>query len=221
MTEKRVAEKKAEGVESAGADACEDEVERASGEVVERVEGASAGPTGLSEAEGKPGRLEHSVETPSPEPTALEDRITRATQAIEAEAVAARQASSPYDEPEDKPTELPGRRYTKGEKRAWRAEQALKRLAIDSAERVEFAEGESAMTAEVASIEEAVGAEMEDAAEDLRKRLETAMELLRSASKELKRVKAEAEAPEKEKMEKEKAGEGGVWGKIKGFLRIR
>lgn len=214
------------------ADTLEDEVERASGEVVGRIQGVKAGP---SEAEAEEeekedaGHVETSIDPPSPEPTALEDHINRTTEAIEAETVAeaARQAQktkpslvvdAPPSQPDDEPqagtlTDPPVRHYTKGEKRARRAEQAVKGLARDSDRGAES----SAMLAEVARIEEVVEAGIEEVGGGGRKGLELATERLRSAGGELERVKAGAGAAE----EKEKEKEGGVLAKIKGLFGRR
>ncbi|KAF6237678.1 hypothetical protein HO173_003879 [Letharia columbiana] len=213
------------------ADTLEDEVERASGEVVGRIQGAKAGPSEAEEEEEEEdaGHVETSIDPPSPEPTALEDHINRTTEAIEAETVA--EAAHPAQktnpslaadalpsQPDDDQqagtlTEPPVRHYTKGEKRARRAEQAVKGLARDSDREAES----SVMLAEVARIEEVVEAEIEEAGGGGSERLEVATERLRSAGEELERVKAGAGAAE----EKEKEKEGGVLAKIKGLFGRR
>lgn len=202
---------KARRMESAEADALEDEVGRASGEVVGNIQGSGEG---SSEPETEAGYME----------TTLETRITRLTHALEAET--ARRASQPNsslpatalpsqtDEPENKP---PGRRYTKGEKRAWRAAQARQKLDLDSASYPAGEWGEEQVGKRVEEIEEAVEVAMGDADEEGRERLEIAMEGLRSAREELEEVGGEAV----ELRGEEKAPGEGVLGKIKGLFRRR
>lgn len=219
----------AERTEIATAGTLEDAVERASGEVVERIEGAKAGPNGPSGAEDP----EDSLEAASS--SALEEHIHRTTEAIQAEtsAEASRQAQNPNPSltanplpshtptPEDIPAKPLGRRYAKGDNRARRAGQALKRPSLDSDEdEMESLSEASRLVAEVARIEEVVEAEMGETEGEGRERLERAMERLRSAGGELERVKAGAVGKGKG-MEVEKGPEGGVLGRIRGLFGIR
>ena len=209
------------GTRRRGAEALEDEVERASEEVIERIE---------SSAYARPEPMETTLDPPPSEPTPLESHINLTTLAIEAETARQAQKPSPNtntlpsqsnsaDEP---PTKGPGRRYTKGEKRAWRAEQASHRNALKS-ENVAGSTaggGASALMAEVARIEEVVEAEIAAGMEGPeRERLEEAMKMLRSACEELERVKGEGRGIGVG-MGKEKGAEegGGVLGKIRGLL---
>lgn len=204
-------------------DSLEEEVERASGEVVAHIEGSEGGPS-------KPGEEAGHMET------ALETRINHLTHALEAEAARrASQARKPTpplpanalpshtDVLEDEPR---GRRYTKGEKRAWRAAQGRRKLGLgldlDSTSSYLAGEwGEERVGKQVEEIEEAVDAAMEGADEEGRERLEVAMEGLRSAREELEGVGA-SEAVELRREEEGRGGsEGGVLGKIKGFFRRR
>lgn len=203
---------RAEG--SAGVDTLEDEVERASGEVVGRIGGggAHADSKGLSEAEAEElGYGGSSVDPPSSKPTALEDHINRTIQAVEAETMA--EAARPAHQAQKTPSH-----YSKGEKRAWRAAQAL----LNPDQEGELAtEGESALMAEVAMIEEVVEAEMDGLKVEGRVRLAMAMGRLRSASQELELVKAGGGAAEEKGLEKEKEAQGGILAKIKGLFGRR
>lgn len=224
--------------ESAEADLMlEEEIGRASGEVVEQIGRAPEAPLEAAteaEAEEPGGRVEtFPINPPSSKPPALEDRIKRITQAIEDEITrqhaqkttrssTATALPSQPDEPGITPSKPPGRVSTKSEERAPREQQALKSLAPDSYRELEIASGktEIALRAEVARIEEAVEAEMEEAEGDGKgvERLEVAMEMMRSASEELERVKAVKKERVRGKGEK---AEGGVLGKIKALFSRR
>lgn len=204
VAQKRFEERKAMRAESAGADALEDGVERASGDVV--------------------GQTENSIDPPSPKTTTLETSIDRLTRALEAETARRAQktnpssssSSSPFlapnalppqnDEPENNPTS-----------QAAQAMQNLNLASTTTHTAAEEWEGEEQLGKQVEEIEEAVEAAMEDAeGEEGRERLEAAMERLWSAREGLERVRAEAVVD----LEGEgKRSEGGVWGKIKGFFR--
>lgn len=190
-----------EGRKARVAATLEDEVKRASREVIEEIDN-----------------------TPSSQPTPLIHHINLTTRAISAETahrLSSQTKTSLTNDPDDNnnPTQAPGRRYTKGEKRAWRAEQASKRLSLDTANGAGVpADKASALMAEVARIEEVVEGEMEGMEGAGRERLEVAMEMLRGASEELERVMAGGGA---EGMGKEKGTEGGVLGRIKGLFARR
>ena len=206
VAQKRFEERKAMKAESAGADALEDEIERAGGDVV--------------------GQTENSIDPPSPRTTTLETTIDRLTRALEAETVRRAQKTNPSsrslltanalppqtNEPEKTP-------HTKTENPARRAAQNL-----NPASTSYTAEGKEQLGKQIEEIEEAVEAAMEHAEEDGRERLEAAMERLWSAREGLEGVRAEAlvdlEVEEKEEEKEErKRSEGGVLGKIKGFFR--
>lgn len=180
-----------------GTDGLGDEVERASGEVVGQIRGAGASAKGPSK---RPARV----------PIPLETRIYHATRAIEAKT--ARLISPQSDNPQDTTaTERPDRRYTTGEKQAWREERALKRLPLASSDAV----GE-----EVAKLEEAVKPKMEGGIKEVTIRLGVAMGRLRSAREKYERAKA-GSAEREERKGEEKAREDGVLGKIRGLIRRR
>ena len=196
------------GRATGGTETLEDVVERASGDVVERIEGTQAGPKGSFSAAD----VEYALNPSSAsERTALEEHIDRTTIAIQAEisAEASRQVRPPN--PEANPAIPTGRRYAKGEEHP-------KRLSLD-ADDDEVESAASALMAEVARIDEVVEAEMEEAEGEGRERLERAMGRLRSAGEELERVKAAVAGKGNGMgMEVERGPEGGILGRIKGLF---
>lgn len=193
----------------------EHEVERTSEEVIERIENSNQARSEI---------IETTLAPPPSEPTPLESHINLTTLAIEAETARQSQPPTPgtntppsHSNPADEsPPEGPSRRFTKGEKRAWRASHRNPPNSDHVAEST-LDGSASALMAEVARIEGAVEGEMAAGMEkEGRERLEAAMEMLRRAAEELERVKGEGRGMGREKGAE--GGKGGVLGRIRGLL---
>lgn len=193
--------------EAGRADTLEEEVERASGEVVEYIGGAEAGQDEPSELEDEPGYVINSVDSPlSSNPITLETRIILLTLALKAETAHQAQKNT---------------RSTEGERRTWRAAQAMRKLNLDSTSHTAVeGEEEELLGKQVDEVEEAVKAKMEDAKGEGREKLEIAMEKLRRARMELEGVRAEAVDIKGDGEGEERGGsEGGLLGRIKRLFR--
>ena len=170
----------------------EQEVERASESVLEQLSGANAA---LSETHHEPEHktTDRSIALP---PSALETRINHTTHALEAFAKRSHALPSTPTNPEPTPTQPPSRRYTKSEKRAWRAQHPPSPSltpTLTSMLQIEELAAEIAQIETLAAAEMAEMAEMEEGEGERRARLEAGMARMRGARAEMERVRGREE----------------------------
>lgn len=194
----------------------EDQVGIASSDIIDRIENAKA--ASFSEAETGT-TLDP---RPSSAPTSLQSHIAHTTFAIEA---ATARLSQPHSAEGTVPTDTtPSRRYTKSEKRAWRALRSTPAISPhshnnNSAEPTP--DEASLLLAEADRIETLVESEIMGMGAEERERVEVGMEMLRSGVQELEmRTGRVGKGMLGMGKEREKEG-GGIVGRIKGFFSRR